>query len=344
MVVKMKKVTLQEIAKSLNISRTTVWKVFHGHEGVSKSLRDKIIAKAQELDYELPPDIGRFVESPDPSQLNITVAVCRPDTSVFWMAIIHQIAKELSARQVNLIYTYLPSSAAEGYALPPSLLDRSIHGMIVINVYDADMIRRLSSLPIPKVFLDTAPSIPPRKLNGDLLLMENRSSVEMITSHLIAKGKKELGFIGDIHYALSNRERFDGFLRAVRHHGISVNQQYIFTFPVSQLSYKESIQSFLDSLPCLPDAFVCANDHVACILMQLLMRQGIRIPEDVAISGFDADTEFPLSEDLTTVQVYSQNIGFRLVQQILYRIQYPENPLETTYLATQVIFRKSTGD
>ena len=47
----MKKVTLQEIANSLGISRTTVWKVFSGHEGVSDSLRTKVIAKAQELGY-----------------------------------------------------------------------------------------------------------------------------------------------------------------------------------------------------------------------------------------------------------------------------------------------------
>ena len=52
----MKKVTLQEIANSLGISRTTVWKVFSGHEGVSDSLRTKVIAKAQELGYAIPED------------------------------------------------------------------------------------------------------------------------------------------------------------------------------------------------------------------------------------------------------------------------------------------------
>ena len=50
----MKKVTLQEIANSLGISRTTVWKVFSGHEGVSDSLRTKVIAKAKELGYTIP--------------------------------------------------------------------------------------------------------------------------------------------------------------------------------------------------------------------------------------------------------------------------------------------------
>ncbi|HBI72240.1 MAG TPA: LacI family transcriptional regulator, partial [Lachnospiraceae bacterium] len=106
----------------------------------------------------------------------------------------------------------------------------------------------------------------------------------------------------------------------------------------------EEIESFLDRLPSMPDAFVCASDYVGCILMQLLTKRGIRIPEDVALSGFDANLENPLAENLTTVQVFNQEIGFRLALQILYRVQHPNVPFETTYIATKVILRGSTGD
>ena len=89
----MKKVTLQEIANSLGISRTTVWKVFSGHEGVSDSLRTKVIAKAQELGYAIPEDFQYPQSAEETTPVNIAVAVCRPETSLFWMTIIHQIAK-----------------------------------------------------------------------------------------------------------------------------------------------------------------------------------------------------------------------------------------------------------
>ena len=92
----MKKVTLQEIANSLGISRTTVWKVFSGHEGVSDSLRTKVIAKAQELGYAIPEDFQYPQSAEETTPVNIAVAVCRPETSLFWMAIIHQIAKVFS--------------------------------------------------------------------------------------------------------------------------------------------------------------------------------------------------------------------------------------------------------
>ena len=66
----MKKVTLQEIAKSLNISRTTVWKVFSGHDGVSDALRDKVLTRAREL---LRGELAAFAA--DPATKSITVVV-----------------------------------------------------------------------------------------------------------------------------------------------------------------------------------------------------------------------------------------------------------------------------
>ena len=121
----MKKVTLQEIANSLGISRTTVWKVFSGHEGVSDSLRTKVIAKAQELGYAIPEDFQYLSQAENTTPVNIAVAVCRPETSLFWMTIIHQIAKVFSAHNVNLVYTYLPTSADPSYLLPASLTNGS---------------------------------------------------------------------------------------------------------------------------------------------------------------------------------------------------------------------------
>lgn len=172
----MKKVTLQEIANSLGISRTTVWKVFSGHEGVSDSLRTKVIAKAQELGYAIPEDFQYPQSAEETTPVNIAVAVCRPETSLFWMTIIHQIAKVFSTHNVNLVYTYLPTSADKTYFLPPTLTNGNVHGIIVLNVYNERLLRLLAETQIPKVFLDTSSLVAPDELNGDLLLMESRTS------------------------------------------------------------------------------------------------------------------------------------------------------------------------
>ena len=318
----MKKATLQEIASSLGVSRTTVWKVFSGQEGVSGNLREKILAKARELDYKFPEELDRNTV-PEKKDVNIAVAVCRPETSIFWMNIIHQIAKEFSFHDVNLVYTYLPSVIEEDYTLPSQLLGGSIHGIIVMNVYNERLIRLLSRADTPKVFLDTATAIDPSSLNGDLLLMESGVSTARITEHLIKQGRKTFGFIGDINYAKSNYERYEGFTKTLERFGLALSKECMLTGSIGAFTYKEEIDAFLDTLPAMPEAFVCVSDYVACILMQLLLKRGFRIPEDVAVSGFDGNMESPLAEELTTVQVFNKDIGNRLASQILYRIQHP---------------------
>ena len=69
-----------------------------------------------------------------------------------------------------------------------------------------------------------------------------------------------------------------------------------------------------------------------------------RVPEDVAVSGFDNNIEDLLAENLTTVQVFNEELGSRLALQILYRIKYPHTPHEVTYLESKVLYRASTGD
>lgn len=340
----MKKTTHQQIANSLGVSRTTVWKVFSGQEGVSEELRNKIIAKAQELNYKLPENLSSTQSTASEAPINIALAVCRPETSNFWMTIIHQIAKELAHHNVNLVYTYLPSYISDNYTLPISLTNGSTHGMIVMNVYNEQLLRLLAACQVPKVFLDTSTSVPASELNGDLILTESYDSVSKITEHLIQSGRKTFGFIGDINYARSNHERYDGFSKTLLKHGLPLYPELSLTSPIGIDTYKEEIEAFLDHIPYMPDAFVCANDYVGCILMQLLSKRGIRIPEDVAITGFDANTENPLAENLTTVQVFNQNIGFRLALQILYRIRYQNVPYEIIYITTKVIFRGSSGD
>lgn len=341
----MKKVTLQDIADSLGVSRISVWKVFSGREGVSDDLRKKIITKASELNYNFPKDF----ELPDElrsaeRQLNISVTVSRPETSLFWMTIIHEIAKELSKHNVNLMYTYLPSQISSDYVLPSQLSNGTVDGIIVMNVYDEHLIRMLSKLPIPKVFMDTVSSIDFEELNGDLVLSSGKSCVSRITEHIISQGRTKIGFVGDINYARTNHERYEGYLAAMHKNKLAVKQEYCFTGPIGIDSYEEEIVAFLNNLHTLPDAFVCASDHVACILWNELKSKGYHVPKDVFISGFDGIQEFTLAKDLTTVQVFSQDLGLRLATQAMYKIKNPDLRNELIYISSEVILRNSTNN
>ena len=347
----MKRITMQDVANELNISRVTVWKVLNNQPGVSDVLVNQIYNKAREMGYFKQGQTSKAPVLPsleaadliDPAINTVSVVVSRPESALFWMNIIHQIAKELDKSGVNLMYIYLPSKMTPGYTLPSALTNGSIQGMVVLNVYDYDLISALNDLKIPKVFLDMVAEVPYDRVTGDLVLLEGRSCIRKITNEIIRRGRTEIGFIGDTHYAITNKERYEGYLDAMSQNQLTVNPEMCLTGDIGIYTYREEIHAFLAGLKKLPQAFVCVSDYVAYFVLQYLNDHNIRVPEDIAISGFDASTEYPgIADRLTTVEVQTRTLGVRLAKQLLYRIQYPATSTEVTYINSNIIYGETT--
>ncbi|MDF2802802.1 MAG: transcriptional regulator, LacI family [Anaerocolumna sp.] len=348
----MKKVTMQEIADSLNISRVTVWKVFNNYPGVSEALCKQITSKAEELGYlkqkqTLQEDMQLHskLDTITPlTNMTVSVVVSRPESSMFWMNIIHHIAKELFNSDINLMYTYLPAKTSEGYTLPSILTGQALDGIIVLNVYDYDILSMLNGLNMQKVFLDLVPPFPVETLTGDLFLLEGKSLISKITDSIIQKGRREIGFIGDTAYARTNYDRYQGFLEAMEQNHIPVNKDYCLTHSIGIYSYAEEINNFLAGLKQMPEAFVCASDYVAHFLVKYLNANNYSIPDDIALSGYDGTTEYIDQENyLTTVMVQTKELGKRLVSQLLYRIANKDAPIEVTYVYSKIKYGESTN-
>ncbi|MFW5672481.1 MAG: LacI family DNA-binding transcriptional regulator [Acetivibrio ethanolgignens] len=343
----MKKITMQDIADELQISRVTVWKVFNRQPGVSPALEQKIINKALELGYHK--TVPSLLSSEDTGSSGtkditaVSIVVSRPESSIFWMNIIHQIAKELNKFSINLIYTYLPSRMTEGYRLPSVLSDGTVQGIIVLNVYDLNILTLINQLTIPKVFLDTVTQMSSEQLSGDLVLLEGKNSIYQITESILQKGRRRIGFIGDIGYAQTNFHRYEGFLQALEHHGIAADPSLCLTAPIGIEAYAEVIHTFLDNVREMPQAFVCVSDYVAHFVLKYLLEHNFQVPSDIAVSGFDGQAEYSDSPDfLTTACVDTRALGKRLVRQLLFRIEYPDFPTEVIYQHTKVIYGAST--
>lgn len=345
----MKKTTMQDIANELNISRVTVWKVFNNQPGVSESLKQKILKKAKDLGYQ---KAGQFYSDSNPRNdsayksdtTTVSVVVSRPESSLFWTNIIHQIAKELNKFDINLMYTYLPSYKTDSYKLPSVLTDGTLQGIIVLNVYDLDMFHAINQLQIPKVFFDSVSEITSTELTGDLLLLEGESILYQITNSIIEKGRTKIGFMGDIYYAKTNLERYNGYCRAMEEKHLTIKSDYCLTGPIGIESYAEEIHSFLENLKEMPEAFVCVSDYVAHFVLKYLLEHDYEVPFDVAVSGFDGRSEYLDKPDyLTTVPVETRALGKRLARQLLYRMQYPDFPREVIYQIPRISYAASTN-
>lgn len=344
----MGKVTMQDIADALDVSRVSVWKVFNEYPGVSDTLRKQVISKAQEMGY---PKLGQpLITAPSDelpeaeAPITVSVVVSRPDSSVFWMNIIHYIAKELAANNINLMYVYAPSKHTQSYTLPAVLTNGTVQGMIILNIYDAPLLEMLNELRIPKVFLDTVTSIPDDLLTGDLVLLEGCKSVQKITDSIIQKGRTDIGFIGATDYARTNNDRYLGYKQAMASHNLFIDPGKCLTGSIGIYTYAEEINQFLNGLNKMPEAFVCASDFLANLVIRYLKEHNIDVPKDVAVSGYDGNAEYSeLVNYLTTVQVDTRALGKRLVKQLLYRINDPDSPVELIYLTFDISYGDSTN-
>lgn len=334
----MSKVTMQDIADALGVSRVTVWKVFHNHAGVSETLRENVMSKAKEMGYIK----NGFEADGAEEEKTISLIVSRPDSSTFWTNIIHRMAQELSLHNVNLLYTYMPTNYSEGFTLPPILTGGTVQGAIILNVYDARLIELINRLDLPKVFLDTVPQISNRELHGDLVLLEGYTTLYQITGSVIDRGLTNLGFIGDIHYAKTNLDRYDGFRQCMADHHLKIDESVCLTHSIGIFSYYRELNDFLDSIPTLPEGFICANDHLAHYLQRYFSEHPDRIPNGILVTGYDGSREYSnIDGRITTANVKTSLLGKRLSMQILYRMEHPDAPYELTYINPQIIYKDS---
>jgi LacI family transcriptional regulator len=261
----------------------------------------------------------------------------RVETSMFWMSIIDQLAVDLNKHKIGL--NYLPYSAfyPPGTDFFQMLSPDKTDGVIVVNIYDTDLLTRIAEAPVPKVYYDTVPEYKAADLNGDLLLVDGRDTVAAITDKLISEGCKQLGFIGDIHYARTNHLRYQGFLDSCKKNRIELNPVLSYVEPLSD-NPEADITEFLYGLTEMPDCFVCVSDYTAFLVLNLL--RGMGRSENVTITGFDDSKEFMLEyANITTVRVQKSMLGRRLINQLLYRIENPEADYEEILIQPKVIYR-----
>ncbi len=336
----MGKVTMQDIADALGVSRVSVWKVFHNQPGVSDSLKNSILEMAAKLGYNgLSPALSAENQRKPKS---VSLIISQPNSAVFWTDIIHNTAKELSLHNVNLIYTYMPDNYDESFQLPDILTGDGIGGIIVLNLYDKHIIKRINKIEIPTVFLDTVPSISEKSLSCDLILIEGRNSMSEIVAEVVRRGYSKIGFVGDVHFARTNMERYYGFTDGLARHNISLDPSICFTGQIGNADCQSKVFEFLDSIDIMPEAFVCVSDFIAQYVCLYTAKYPERFPKPVLVTGFDGSKEYAgIAGKITTAAVHTGQLGKKLALQILYRMEYPNAPKETIYIHPEITFSSS---
>ena len=199
------------------------------------------------------------------------------------------------------------------------------------------VLKLLRSAGIPVVLLDRRPENPSARERCDLVGIDNYRAGYLATEHLLRLGARRIGFVSFEYQASTVGARISGYREALSAHDRAPASELRFPgIPGETLTYVWKRDKH--------DSFVCANDRVAGQLMQTLLAQGVRIPEDVRIVGID-DVSYAklLTVPLTTVRQPCRMIGETALRVMLERIERPKLPARNVLLDCSLVIRQSCG-
>ncbi|HEY7124141.1 MAG TPA: LacI family DNA-binding transcriptional regulator [Ktedonobacterales bacterium] len=213
-----------------------------------------------------------------------------------------------------------------------ALEEQRVQGILITPVSGETSVQRMRRHGMTVVFLDH----PSRSPDLCSVAVDDVLGGDLAAMHLFAQGHHRIGFIHGPATIRQIAERQRGVLRAVKRFGLDP-QTALLNITVSgqnTLEGEASVEALLASEP-LPAAVFCANDLLALGLMRGLSKQGIHVPQDIAVVGYD-DVDFAnvLSPPLTTIRQPKYELGYKAAQLLLEETQHPEH-----HTHDQVLFR-----
>lgn len=342
----MKKVTIQDVAKELNLSRNTVAKALNNSDTVSYETRYVVIEKAYEMGYSKlsPVVLNEFKLRNKIDESKTIVVLTRRELSFFFNSIIMGISDELNKYGCKLQFNFISEQDERNLVIPLDL-QVEVSGIMILSVFSKDYIDQIMKQNIPIIFMDAPSEIESICNYGDVVICESKNSIKMITADLISRGLKKIGFIGDITYCKTINDRYQGYLCALEAAGIVPDETIVAAYHTARKFYNANeVEAALNRFPYMPEAIVCANDDIALDVIRCLKNKGLSVPGDVAVTGYDnVEGMAQVEPFLTTVRVGNQRLGRRLVQQLMWRIQNQTFPKEVTFIGVEVIFRQSSN-
>lgn len=328
----MKKITLKAIAERAGVSVATVSRALSGRGRVDEATREQIRRIAEELGYA--PDMAaRSLVLRRTENIGFLIhALQSLSPHTFYGEILTAVERELRRHRYHLHF-----ATVEDETLPPLIKENRVDGLILAGCdLSPALIRSLKDRRIPLVLLDNhLPGI-------DSVFTDNVNGAFQATAHLIRLGHRRIAFIAETLDNLSFQERFEGYRQALEAHGLSFDPELVAEGERGFEGGFVAMNSLLNR--ARPTAVVVANDPTAASAMRAIRARGLRIPEDVAVVGFD-DDPLALHTDppLTTMRVFRSVMATLAVARLLDLIRNPEQPAIHIRIETQLIVRQSCG-
>jgi DNA-binding LacI/PurR family transcriptional regulator len=331
-------VTIKDIARELKISPSTVSRALKNHPDISDETKRAVNELAKRLNYQ-PNAVALSLKQ----QRSNTIGVIIPEiVHYFFSSVISGIEDVAYDAGFNVIICQSNERYEREVANARTLLSSRVDGILVSISKETDNFDHLHHLRennIPLVFYDRiVPGIP-----ADQVIIDDLDAAYRATRHLVDNGRKRIVHFAGPQKLLIGQQRKEGYLKALREAYIEIDQELIIeadSFEKARLAVLKLINKSTKF-----DGVFAVNDLTAIGAMQTLQKQGIKIPDEVAVVGF-SDGRFSGITDptLTSVDQHGYEMGTVATSILLKRItsENKDYPFETKVLDSNLVVRGSS--
>jgi len=336
----MSQFTIEDIAKLASVSRSTVSRVLNDHPSVRSTVRDRVLSVINEYGYA-PQAAARHLVT----QRTRIIGVLFPPSANFHLAnpvfaSLGQGIGQACAQRGYLSMLSLDLRNMEEKILFNMLRSRHFDGVVLISSDRHD--------PLP-FFLREA-QIPYTRIGHDpegndefYVDVDDMDGAYQAVNHLISLGHQRIAIIKGPKTEVCTPARYHGYLKALEEAGLPLDPTLVDEGDWSHNSGREAMQRFLD-LDDPPTAVFSFNDMMAAGTLHALYARGLRVPQDIAIVGFDdvPQTQIIIPA-LTTIRQPSEEMGMRATNMLIDQLEDMDGPPRQVIFPTTLVVRQSCG-
>lgn len=346
-----KRVTIQDIADELGYSRNTVSKAINNSSGLAVETREKILQKAVELGYKqfsYVNDLARnsktiLYKNYADIRGKRDIAILSPTylaSGHFGARVLEQFRKEIDVFGFTMSPHLISEDNLKNLSLPQTFNPDRTAAIICIELFDWDYCDKLCSIGLPVLFLDTPIPLNGRRMNADVLMMDNYTEISRFISDSVKRSMTRIGFIGNYTHCRSFYERYSTYRIAMAAAGAKIDEKFVINTADRDLEAMESAVLALDEMP---DIFICCNDFVAIDFIHILRKNNIDFMRKVRILGFDDSHESKVFyPSISSVHIHINSMAQSALNMLMTRMQNPSMEFRTMYVATDLVLREST--
>ena len=328
----MKKPTMRDIGKAVGVSAVTVSKAMAGKSGMSDAVREKILKAAEEMGYAYPSPVR--VRRPQNPDIGILIPEAFFSANSFYANIYKRLVQELTDEGLFALLELVEGEAEEKLTLPKILDNHRAGGLILLGQPRKEYSRMIAAQGIPVVFLDFYDE----QASADAVVGDNTYGCYRLTSHLIKNGHTRIGFVGNYRATSSIMDRYLGYCRAMLMHDLPQREDWV----LMDRDLENHLTEKLELPEELPTAFVCNCDVVARKLMNQLEARGLRVPEDISVTGYDDfEMEAAPGPGISTFRVDMYGMVEVAVKTMLERCAGSRKPFGRTVVGGHPVYRDS---